>query len=182
MLEHQNPEPCAARLQRSFARASGSATPGAGAGVSISLGGQPQAANPFARASAPARASGAGGGGRGTGFIGATGGAGGVGTIGGGESDADGSAGVSAGGGSPPAGAGGGGAMQSLPPDVRARLGEDTLQQEVLQMDDPEAEQPLGFRRASAGANLPSGVQAVGMEVCFDECRARFRQILCFQS
>lgn len=32
-------------------------------------------------------------------------------------------------------------------------------------MDDPEAEQPLGFRRASAGANLPSGVQAVGMEV-----------------
>lgn len=33
-------------------------------------------------------------------------------------------------------------------------------------MDDPEAEQPLGFRRASAGANLPSGVQAVGMEVC----------------
>lgn len=32
-------------------------------------------------------------------------------------------------------------------------------------MDDPGAEQPLGFRRASAGANLPTGVQAVGMEV-----------------
>jgi hypothetical protein len=43
--------------------------------------------------------------------------------------------------------------------------GEDAAQQEVLRMDDPEAEQPLGFRRASAGANLPSGVQAVGMEV-----------------
>ena len=45
--------------------------------------------------------------------------------------------------------------------------GEEAAQQDALRMDSLDAEQPLGFRRASAGANLPSGVQAVGMEVCF---------------
>lgn len=93
-LEHSN---CVC-LQRSFARLSVSATPGAGAGVSVSLGSQPQAANPFVRASAPARASG--------------------------SSDGIGDGDVGYGGGSsPPAGLGGGGAMQLLPPDVRSRLG-----------------------------------------------------------
>lgn len=90
-----------------MARLSVSATPGAGVGASVSLGQRPQAASPFAHASAPARAfsDSAFGGGAGGGVTADFAGGGGKGV------------------GSPPASGGGGFQPQSLPPNVRERLG-----------------------------------------------------------